>query len=464
MQVNPVNPKKAIHPKKLLVQLRALPVFFLCGTLNSGAEPLAFENLWERIREQSPELRARAAGVAAAEQASTRSGLHWMPRLFLDARGLSTNDPGMNFSAALSQRAIQAVDFQPALLNSPGTHSFLMTGIGLELPLFEGGAGVATARAESILLEAERVELAGAGLSARSEAAGDYGRLLSIESSRVRLQELHARLQGVLAGYTVGAASNPVGYSGLLGLKGLRIRIEASLRELSMERGRLQHALALRAALENPDWSPKGEPLESFLDRILPLRDSRPPDSGNPGGALGKSARERGAELRSEALTAWKSAERARFLPHAGLFGNESLTTGNRATGTSTTFGVYLRWTLFDPGNWGRVAERSHREGAARHQAEGEVLEKRIADHSLSSADETLRQNRKLLLESEQMLAEQVRVAFRLFQAGAIQALQLTEVLNRRVDLVMNLRSIEGEWVGARVSLGKNSSVEGMSL
>lgn len=90
-------------------------------------------------------------------------------------------------------------------------------------------------------------------------------------------------------------------------------------------------------------------------------------------------------------------------------------------------------------------------------------MEKGIAEQSLLSSDATLTGNRKLLLESEQLLSEQARVAFRLFQSGSIQALQLAEVLNRRVDLVLSLKRLDEQWIQVRADLKKNSSIEGSS-
>lgn len=437
-----------------LAGFSAAPVAQAFGAQESSLE---FEALWNRIRENAPALRARSAGVEAARQASLRSELHWIPRIFLDARGFSTNDPGMNFGSVLSQRALQAADFSTASLNNPGTNSFLMAGIGVELPLFEGGVKIATARAESRMLDWEQVSLAGAELAALADAAGDYARLLSLESALSRLRVLGGQLQRVLDRYTVGASGNPVGYSGLLGLKGLNLRVEASLKELSLERTQLQRALSHRAAMADAQWAPVEQSLDVFLNRVLPLR------GGDGSRGQGRSAREAGADLQSEALAAWKSAEQARFLPHLGLFGNESLTAGSRSLGTSTTVGIYMRWTLFDPANWGRVAERASREMAARQSALNEALEKQITDEALTFGDAAWVENRKLLLESEQLLSEQVRVSFRLFQSGAIQALPLAEVLNRRVDLVMNLKKLEEQWIQVRTNLKKNDSIEGKS-
>ncbi len=416
------------------------------------AAPVSFDDLWSRVRSRSPGLQAREEVVAAAEQAAARSALHWVPRLSLDARGVSTDDPGLNFGASLSQRGIQTADFIPAALNHPGRNFFWMAGLGLELPLFEGGMRVSTARAESKMLELERVELSGAQLSSFSDTARDYARFLSVEQSIERLSGLQKLLFGVLEKYTLGVSANPVGYSGLLGLKGLKNRIEASLRELSVERSNLQTSLARRAELPDSAWTPVSQSLDSFLARVFDS-STRP----------GKSAREWSAALRGEALADWKNVERARYLPQVGLFGNESLTSGMRATGTSTTVGLYLRWNLFDPENWGRLEERSRREKSARFLADSEALEKGIAEQSLLSSDATLTGNRKLLLESEQLLSEQARVAFRLFQSGSIQALQLAEVLNRRVDLVLSLKRLDEQWIQVRADLKKNSSIEGSS-
>jgi outer membrane protein TolC len=417
------------------------------------AAPISFEDLWVKVRTRSPELGAQVSRVDAAEQASTRADLHWAPRLFVDGRVFSTNDPGMNLFSNLGQRAIQASDFLPALLNQPGTHAFFTALVGLDVPIFEGGMRVAASRAERKLLEAERVDLIGTEGAVFSDSARDYARFISIQSSSARLQEIQQMLLRVLERYSVGVSSNPVGYSGLLGLKGLKNRVEAALLQFSTERNSVRSSFAHRAALEESDWMPAPQTLEAFLAKHLP----------RPSGKQ-ISTREKSAMLRSEALSDWVSGERARFLPKIGLFGSENLTVGSRAQATSTTVGLYLRWSLFDPENWGRVAEQASREQSSRRMAEAAALEQRVGEESLLSNDQTFEDNRKLLLDSERLLSEQSRVAFRLFQSGAIQALQLAEVLNRRVDLVMNLKTLEDQWTQVRSDLKKRSSFEGNSI
>ena len=75
-----------------------------------------------------------------------------------------------------------------------------------------------------------------------------------------------------------------------------------------------------------------------------------------------------------------------------------------------------------------------------------------------------MKKNLELLNDSEKLLSEQVKVTSNLFHSGAITALQLAEVLNRRVDLILNLRTLEQGLIDLRTKRLTQTHAEGIHL
>jgi hypothetical protein len=65
-----------------------------------------------------------------------------------------------------------------------------------------------------------------------------------------------------------------------------------------------------------------------------------------------------------------------------------------------------------------------------------------------------------LMDDSDKLLEEQAETAKNLFKNGSINALQLVEVLSRRVDLIDQQAMVEMEMAKARVLSAVNSGME----
>ncbi len=69
-------------------------------------------------------------------------------------------------------------------------------------------------------------------------------------------------------------------------------------------------------------------------------------------------------------------------------------------------------------------------------------MESQSGRDQLNQSESALERASVILSGSDRILDEQVRVASRLFQSGSIPALQLSEVYNRRADLILEIRKI----------------------
>ena len=399
----------------------------------SLASPLTFRDTWKLALEQSSEIAALRHQATASRLSLSRAKTHWLPQLGLRAQAITTNDPGANLFGALSQRSITALDFTPSTLNRPGFNQFQTATLGLDLPLFEGGAGVETVSAQTAELESRELAVRQKARALFGEVLTLYGSLVADQASRVRLLSLREQVRKILSRYSIGVESNPVGYSGMLGLRGLENRIEAELIGMETSIRSDQITLAAKTSLSPEALSPAEKEIKEILD-ALPAALQKPLMQTH------QSLDEEAARKREEALLASENAEKSRFLPRIGLFGNETLVHGSRDTGFATTAGLYLSWSLFTPENKNRVAEQEALRNAAEKQREFAAVESQSGRDQLNQSESALERASAILSGSDRILDEQVRVASRLFQSGSISALQLSEVYNRRADLILEIR------------------------
>ncbi|MBS1963569.1 MAG: TolC family protein [Bdellovibrionales bacterium] len=412
----------------------AAPIIFLAllSAPSVRAEDV-FDRLWRATLDRSPGMKAESAEVEAAENARANADRHWLPRLGLLANAVSTNSPTTTLFSTLGSRSLQASDLSPGAMNEPGRQWFKNGNLTLDLPLFEGGARVAASRGAELMQrshetarDAKRNELFAGTVRA-------YAGLLAMNEERTMLDSLRTKLRGVIGRYRVGSKNNPVGHSGLLGMRALLNRIESALDANGVEKEAELEALRVRSDLR--DLSEKDFP---GGEAIRFARGKLETKSGE--GADLRAAAERSAAL---AMTEYAKAERARWLPRVGLFASEGLVAGPRDTGTSTEYGAYLQWQLFDGANLGAYREASLRaramEARVDEMNENTRIGRAVSERSLPVSLANLER----IEDSLRLTAEQTEATENLFRNGSVNALQFSEVLARRADLIQAKREIE---------------------
>jgi outer membrane protein TolC len=406
------------------LKLALILVFFLrsFSAKASGVE-VAFEDVWKTIAADSKSQQASKLEIKAATEARDRASLHWLPKVYLDARSYSTNDPGQSFFGLLSQRSVTSADFDPNRLNHPDNHIYTRGALGLDLPLFEGGMKAAQAEMSGHLLAGKSAELSQVKAAQFAEVAKVYGSVRGLEEQREKLEDQQTHLARLLGSYRLGSKSNPVGYSGLLGLKTLSNRVQGLLSENRAKERANRNALA-ELGFRPENWKPKNTSAIEFVDRYLAA-----PEGGVSPKLLGK--KELASAAQGRALM-----EKARYLPKVGAFAEEFVFNGDRRLANGYMAGLYLQWSLFNPSDYGVAKEARLNAAAAEMQASASAEQERSEYAGLNEAISAIRENLKLLGESENLLSEQTRVATDLFKNGSINALQLVEALSRRTDLI----------------------------
>jgi outer membrane protein TolC len=410
----------------------------------------SFQDIWGKIQERSRDIQAAGHELEAASIGESRASRHWYPRLYTEFRVFGTDDPAMNFMSILGQRQIQAPDFAPDALNHPGSRLFEQGKLGLELSLYEGGARVAQADAAHMNREAKAWELKSARLGQYTETAGEYASLLILNDERQQLSQLKASVDETISTYRIGSKANPVGYSGLLGMRNLKNRLEGLLTQIQSRQNKLKNQIEVVAQDLPNGWDVRGESPKSFIERVMPQEAAK----------SGQAPSVRAAQSGAGALEKNKVAESAKLLPRVGLFAEGNLYGGNRSASTSYASGAFVQWDLFSAPNYGAARQAEETAAAARARAESMSQRSQAEYQSSQDSIRALATNLNLMDESAKLLEEQTTTARSLFRNGSINALQLVEVLSRRVDLLENRAETELALVQAHSTLLLNSSTD----
>jgi len=458
--------------RRLSLQIVVLTTFLTphIGLL-SQQNIIPFPEVWEKYSKTSPAARAAAEELQASKTASGRSGRHWLPRIYAGGQVFNTNDPAYNFMGILGQRDARQMDFatkfhsselasgiikdsnylntnsflvdmmRPNTLNYPGSHTYQAGKIGIDIPLYEGGMKSNIAAAESEVEIAKKHQLNFIVLNEYGHTAVQYATLNSLLKQKKQLENLLGHVNAVLAGYQVGVAGNPVGYSGLLGLRSLRNRITGMIAENQAKQERARRSIQEVSGISE-NWLPEDMDALDFGDKYL--------KSGTSGNA---SSYTLALQSYAKSMEHAADAEYARFLPRTGVFGEALGYGGERGTASSYYAGFYIQMNLFNATDFGAVEQARHNQAAMQAKAEEQKVKEKVLISSMLEAELALKKNLALMKDSSRMLEEQTITSRRLFLNGLINALQLTEVFSRRADLAEHQTKAELEYLTVKAGL-----------
>jgi hypothetical protein len=152
-------------------------------------------------------------------------------------------------------------------------------------------------------------------------------------------------------------------------------------------------------------------------------------------------------ELKVKTLEDAKEMEKARFLPRVGLFAQNNIYSGDRNTANAQAYGLYIMWDIFNSDSFGRVGEANAKSMAALAKLQAGKQEEKIMLQQLMETKTTLEKSLILLEGTDTLLKEQTQNAMKLFRSGMLSALQLAEVINRRVDLLEKKNIVEAQYL-----------------
>ena len=396
----------------------------------------SFDEIWQNFYQKSLSQKSIAKDQEANELSLARAKRHWIPRAYVTGQWFNTNDPTAVFFNHLGQRTITQADFNPADLNRPGQKTFQTASLGVDFPIFEGGFKASQTSMYDSLVKSSELELKAKKTEEYSELTRQYGGLKIYSANQSLLSDLKNDLNSIIKNYQVGAQSNPVGHSGLLGLKGVGNRLEGIIAEFELKKLNFKNWISTKAELAQ-EWIPeRKQNLINYISTNLSKSSS-----------TSYSTMILAQEMKLKTMDDMKDMEKARFLPRVGLFANSQFYSGQRDTANSQTYGLYLMWDLFNSDSYGRVSEAEAKAMTQQIKLSAYKQEEKIALQQLNDSKQTLEKTLLLLDDSEKLLEEQTVNAMKLFRSGMLSALQLAEVINRRVDLIENKTKAESQYL-----------------
>ncbi|MCC6138308.1 MAG: TolC family protein [Bdellovibrionaceae bacterium] len=424
-------------------------VLLLISSTSWAQEQMPLKQVWESIRSHSPLQESARLQTEAAVAAESRAGRHWLPRLYVDAKSYKTNDPGASFFGLLQQRSLTAGDFNPDFINRPEAQIYTRGALGMDLALYEGGMKSAQVDVMRHSQKAQEHISAQVQLEQFAHVSNAYVSVSVLQQQRKKLEALSVEIDQLIKRYQLGSKSNPVGYSGLLGMKSLGNRLKGLLQQYQAQE-KSYYAMLSEMGLGNRDWRPEPINTVTFVNKYLSLESSAADSASHKILSLKESTR--AGEFAAK-------MEKARFLPRVGAFAEGYMFKGERDTADGYMTGVYLQWNLYNPADHGQYAEAKMKAAAASKYSEALAQQERAEKRKLQESIGALRENIKLLDDSYGLLNEQSKMAATLFKNGSMSALQVVEVMNRKADLIDQQTQAElGLISSSTATINKNSN------
>jgi outer membrane protein TolC len=353
---------------------------------------------------------------------SERAARHWLPRVMLGAQQFSTNDPGTILFNNLGQGAVEQTDFIPDTLNEPDTETFTSTRLMLDMPLYQGGVKTHQHKMRKKLHEASTQETKAKKIQLEAQALKSYALYSAYALNKSSLFQINNQVKNLISTYKLGSKNNPVGYSGLLGLKAVSQKARAMKNGLDAQQDYTNKLLTL---LTNQDKVvlEKEINLVSFLKKYTITEKKIPTQL-------------KALSLQVESMNKLDQMERARFLPQVGIFGSLNNTTGDRDTNTTQTIGLYVKWDLFNNDSYGRLTESKTKILAMKNKLKYANSQTYKMRESLASSYSKVINNLALIEQTQSYLNEQINVSMKLFKRGKISAIEMAQVFNQKIELI----------------------------
>jgi len=468
--------------KKLLIRIGIVSTFFFVPTMIfsekddefSNKNSVEFSEVWKYVSENSHTIKAGIYEEKSAELAKNRSSKHWIPKVYTDARTYNTNDPAMNFFSTLGQRSATDSDFStkstrsrlgnfydtnnnlyttpnvnslnllaPDTLNNPGSNTFTRGTLGLDLPLYEGSSKVNIVKMTEKKLEGKKKEREFSIQTDYFSTAYTYSSIIIMKSYLKKMIELNKIADGIQKRFQL--KGSPVGYSGYLAIKSLQNYLKGSKDIVLSQITSMKENLEVITGNKISNWTPKDYTALQFADKYLLIDKS---DETSPELKITKAytSYAEGAEIQVE-------AEKARFLPRIGVFGEAYAYNGSRDTATSYNAGLYVQMNLLSPSDLGIVEETRNNSLAIKEKTEEMKQKDKAKYSSLIRLEKSFKENLLLILETQKLQEEQIINSQNLFSSGSINILQLTEVLNHVSEFYRKKAEIETEYLRIRAEL-----------
>jgi outer membrane protein len=377
------------------------------GPALAAAQPLTLDEAIALALAGNPEIRAAAAGEAAATARVGQARAGWLPRIDLTEGWQRGNHPVFVFSSLLSQRRFSEADFALDALNRPDPLSNHRVALTVEHSLFNGFRTRGAVRAARLGAEAAGLETTRVRAELQLDVVRAFGRALAAaahaDAAATAVATAEEDLRRATDRRDAGIETEATVLAFRVQLAEGEFRVVKARADASVARAALNALLALPLGDDRP-LAP------------LPVPAARPDD---PISLEDEAAHRRPevaeAAARHQQALAMLTSARAGYWPQvvaqAGAEANGATFADRR---TAWSAGLQVRWNLFGGGaDAARVAEAAA--GVARAAAERERVDRGVrlavrtaaAEHAAALARErTGRQMVEQARESQRIIRD----------------------------------------------------------
>jgi outer membrane protein TolC len=258
-----------------------------------------------------------------------------------------------------------------------------------------------------------------------------------------KLKDLNKIVEGIQKRFPL--KGSPIGYSGYLGIKSLQNYLKGTKETVRSQITAQKEFIQINTGNKISDWIPKDDTSLQFAEKYLPI-EKREDDSPEMKITKAYKSYAEGTEIQIE-------AEKARFLPRVGVYGEAYAYNGSRDTATSYNAGLYLQMNLLSPTDIGIIEESKNNSLAIKERVEEMKQRDKAKFSSLIRMEKVFKENIILMNETQKLQEEQINNSQNLFSSGSINILQLAEVMNSVAEFYRKKAEVETEYLRIRSEL-----------
>lgn len=399
-------------------------ILFSCLLSNvASAKTVALQDVLREILNNSNVKKSAEYSLKASEGEALEADKHWLPTLYLDSSFYKTNDPTKTFIGNLYQRSIRQSDFEQSVINKTANGAYSKSAVGVNLPLYEGGVGIANREIAKNMVVAKKFDLKQSEINQYAYASANYIALVSLQEQKIRLKKIAKNIDEILKKYSLGNKKNQVGYSGLLILQVAENKTKSFIIDNEEKTKALYVTLRELGFASEIDWSVNNLPVNDYLDKYLKFELE--PDSSFKISAL---------KAKVEADKNKEKIENGKNLPKLNLFAENYVFNGDRSTQNGYTAGLNLRWNFFDPLSYNAGSIALNNSNSSRYEFLAQQQNERAEIEFLNSQINALTQAVRLASKNDELMFKNVAVSQELFKNGAIVASNLSDAIMKYLD------------------------------
>lgn len=400
-------------------------LMLITTAISMSAHGQEFNELWKNAKNNSLSAKSYKAKLNSVKIAKESLEKHWFPKLYLDSSIYQTDDPAYSFMGTLNQRSIKQSDFVADDLNNPEMKQYQKHTIGAYLPLYEGGSKHHQAKSHGHMYEATLSESKHANSQLYAEIAKLYGFYIIASDTQKELRKVDLEITKILKNYKVGTKRNPLGRSGLLGLKTLKKRVDAEKDQVEVIKNTVIIALRELTGVNTVNVESKS------LSKFVQLNLKNKIDLN-----INESQKIKSLRKMSEVAASYKKAARAHYLPQVGVFAQNNFYHGDRDQASSQMIGLSVKWEFFNLTTLSKSKIAGAQAMASEAYAKAMAQQELLKNQSNLGKQLVVEKNLDRLSEALVDMNEQTKINYRLFRNGIINVLQMSQVLNSKLDLI----------------------------